>query len=192
MAEPGRRMTSSAPWPAELDDLVVRARDPRGWVFKLRQGEHDDGEVVGLRLEIITSAPDSYDYRHPVRVSFEFAVPAVTWNRRAWQEWLFDRLMDVHRHEAGEGLAFEYIDEKTGRRYRERPFAPFHGPGCDQTRIVEVGVAPAEQRVAAGGGDREGWWLMREDDWLHTEAEHLMHYPRKKHEQCIPVQVIEP
>lgn len=192
MAEPGRRMTSTAPWPAELDDLVNRCRllYP-GWEMKLDPGPHDGGQVEGLRLVIYTSGHDSYQPERPVRVSFEAAVPAVTWNRASWQRWLFERIMDVQRHETGEATAFEYTDETTGHRYLVRPFAPFHGPGRNQTMTIEVGVDPTEQRVASSGHMRTGWWLMREDDWLHTEAEHLMHYPRKKHEQCIPVQVIE-
>jgi hypothetical protein len=60
-------------------------------------------------------------------------VPAATFNRAAWERWLFDRLMDTVRHEAAEWFRFE-PEAPGGGTYADevrRPFAPTHGPGDD-------------------------------------------------------------
>lgn len=189
-----RTITMSAPWPDELDDLVNRARHFEGWHFRLVDGTFDDGKVTGLRLIITVTGPDAY---HPDglrrAIAFHYPVPPVTYDRPSWQRWLFDRVLDVRRHTDGEGLSFEYRRPGPGRDgeavVRERPFAPFHGPGRDPNRTVEVGVDPEEQRTLQDGSHAEGWWWngrQVHDDDGHDPA----CYGYGEGGWCIPVQVV--
>jgi hypothetical protein len=181
-------MTMTAPWPEELEDLVGRARAFTGWSFHLEDGAHDDGQVTGLRLLIVVRHYDSY---HPERrrsTGFVYPVPAAVYDRASWQRWLFDRCMDLWRHETGEALAFAYRRERHGGgqvEVLERPFAPFHGPGRDPNRNVEVGVDPMEARVRQDGGRYPGWWW--DGTAVHDDA---THDERCGSPRCTPVQLV--
>lgn len=125
-----------APYPVELEELVNSCEHEDGWTFYLQNLDRDevDGKVVGggLTLVIVPLTTNSY---HPeagrtYRVNHYFIVPAATYDRRAWRRWLFDRIIDVHIHEA---MEFFQVDG-------ERPYAPSHGPGNDPYMIREVGT----------------------------------------------------
>jgi hypothetical protein len=172
-----RRMTASAPWPHELEDLVKRMRAYRGWAFKLMEGVFDEGQVEELRLIITVPHHDSYHPQEPRRTAFHYPVPMVVWDRASWQRWLGDMVDAVHIHEDGEAIAFEYEGfDKDGEtvRYLHRPFAPFHGPGRDPNRQHEVGIDPREARRAQEYQPFEyyqGWWV-DPDGWVHDDAKH--------------------
>lgn len=184
----GRVMESTAPWPVELEDLVSRARAYQGWTFRLENGTFDDGQVTQLRLIITIRHVDSYHPEHGRTTEFHYPVPAVTFDRASWQRWIRDRVSDVHIHEDGEALAFIYrrpIIDGEQVEVLERPFAPFHGPGRDPNRNVEIGVDPMEARVSQSGGRYPGyWWDGRvvHDDDVHDQA--IAH-------RCIPVQLLD-
>lgn len=141
-------MTQSAPYPTILADLVARLRYRPGWTFELEDIERDhatthSGAARGLTFIGITGtrtwtddgmryegAMDAYHPEVPRPVYFYFPVPAATYDERSWRRWLFERLLDVERHEAMEHFQ---IDD-------ERPFSPSHGPGNDPYMIREVGT----------------------------------------------------
>jgi hypothetical protein len=181
-------MVSSAPWPEELEDLVGRARCHTGWGFELVDSDWDDGAVSGPRLLITVRSVDAYHPERPRGTVFLYAVPAVTFNRAAWQRWLWDRIIDTHRHESGEAFGFVYERQTADGStvtVMERPFAPFHGPGRDPNRNIEVGVDVMEARVTQGGGRYAGhWWDGRV---VHTDAEHD---ERCAGLPCTPVQLV--
>jgi hypothetical protein len=136
-----------APYPAELAALVAACRYRPGWHLRLEPVVRDpadthSGESSGLTLTVTT---EGYDSNHPqygqnYRVAHFFAVPPATYNRRAWQRWLFDRLCDVERHEA---MEFFFIGDA-------KPFAPLHGPGNDPYTVYET-ATPAEAATSFRG-----------------------------------------
>lgn len=190
-------MHQTAPYPDDLADLVSRAHGFDGWTFHLEDGTWDEGTVKGLRLIITIRHQNSYDHDEWRRTQFHYQVPITRWVRADWQRWIFDRCMDVWRHETGENLSFEYErptwdadGEAETRRVRERPFAPFHGPGRDPNRNVEVGIDPAEQRIAQEYLPYERypglWWdgyIVHDDETHDRDCRGQSFGPPK----CIPV-----
>lgn len=207
-----KRVVASGPYPHELADLVKRMRAYPGWKFHLEHGTYDDGQVTQLRLVITVHHHNSY---HPTicdrcsgpvpsrLTQFHYPVPVVTFDRASWQRWLRDRVADVHVHEDGEAIAFEYsVERRTCAhiggcqcsvetvRFLHRPFAPFHGPGRDPNRQVEVGVDPMEQRILQDGSQAKGDWLG--DGGIHDDERHTMDRgPFGDHATCTPIQVIK-
>ncbi len=126
-----------APYPYELADLVsnLSYRAHEGWsvdlVEDLARDKDPQGHVVGrgLTLSVLTKGFDSYnpDRGSTYRVYHYFIVPAATYNRGAWQRWLFDQLFKVELHECMEHFVIE----------GGRPFAPLHGPGDDPYVVHE-------------------------------------------------------
>jgi len=86
-------------------DLAVVAYKP-GWAISLSDRDH-------LHIEIPTL--DSGDYRTRT-IDHVFGVPAAA-PSEGWTRWLYDRICDVERHEAGEFFT-------VGGR---KPFYPAHG-----------------------------------------------------------------
>lgn len=149
-------MHQEAPDPTELFDLVKKLDYQAGWVFTLRP-DYDRGQgSVGLTLEIALTCADSY---HPERrrtVDHLFIVPAAAYDRRSWRRWLFERIMDVHLHEAMENFKIVTMGDYTMKdgtrndRITERPFAPSHGPGNDPYLLREYGT-DLDRRTAFTG-----------------------------------------
>lgn len=127
-------LTQTAPYPHELADLVKRCRyrAHEGWSVRLYDDYPRDqdpaGETIGhgMTLVIYTRGYDSYhpDEGRNYGVNHIFIVPAATFNRQAWMEWLHQRFRDVEAHECNEHFI---ITDDEGREHR--PFAPLHGPG---------------------------------------------------------------
>jgi hypothetical protein len=125
-----RVMRQAAPWPAELEDLVERARwTIADWTFRLVDDLDRSQGSEGLTLEIGITCDDAYHAGRSRSVVHYFAVPPASYNRRTWQRWLFDQCVEVQTHEAMEGFT---IDD-------EHPFAPHHGPGNDPYTVFEHG-----------------------------------------------------
>lgn len=148
------QMTQVAPYPTTLVDLVTRATHRPGWDFVIGDVERDvdrstDPPTVlssGLTLAIYTKGYDTY---HPekgetYRVVHYFAVPPATYDERSWRRWLFERVLDVEKHEAAE--FFKVGDD--------RPYAPSHGPGNDPYMIRELGTE-LDQRTSFRGDVNE-------------------------------------
>lgn len=156
-------MRQYAPFPAVLAELVANLRYRPGWTFELKDIERDPASthgaaaggltLVGLTGEwvreevepsgtqrVYRGAMDAYHPSVPRPVYFYFPVPAATYDERSWRRWIFDRLLDVERHEAMEH--FQIGDE--------RPYSPSHGPGNDPYFIREVGT-DLDQRTSFRG-----------------------------------------
>lgn len=190
MIDPTRKMTSTAPWPVELEGLVLRARAYPDWSFRLEEGTYDDGQVTQLRLIITVNHHDSYHPDRPRTTQFCYPVPGVTYDRQSWQRWILDRIADVHVHEDGEALGFAYTRPMANGamvRVVERPFAPFHGPGSDPNRNVEVGVDPMTVRVRQDGGRYPGYWWDGHE--VHDDATHDRELSFGC-ANCVPVQLV--
>jgi hypothetical protein len=119
-------MTQTAPWPEALERLVKALTYKAGWTFSLEHVDRGQGSV-GLTLCILIVTPDSYAPERTMRVMHYFLVPAAAYDERSWRRWLFEQVVLVETHEAGE---FFIVDG-------ERPFAPRHGPGNDPYTVVE-------------------------------------------------------
>lgn len=145
MTDGHRTMTQTAPYPAELRFLVTGLEYKQDWEFRLSDIERDpptthQGRSAGLTLIITITCPDSYHPDQLRSVAHYFPVPPATYDERSWRRWLFDRILDVEKHEA---MEFFQI---AGRR----PYAPSHGPGNDPYMIREVG-SDADQRTSFRG-----------------------------------------
>jgi hypothetical protein len=131
-------MVQRAPYPDILAELVTKTTlgMDGSWRVTLedlkRDDDHGRGEAGGLTLKILTNGYDTYhpDRGQGYRVYHYFVVPAATYDERSWRRWLFERYLDVWRHEAME--SFRIGDE--------RPYAPSHGPGNDPYLVREVGT----------------------------------------------------
>lgn len=131
------QMTQTAPYPVELGELVESLKyHQQGWEFSLGHADRDTdlktGEVIGagLTLSIRITCDDAYHEGRLRSVVHYFVVPAATYDRRSWRRWLFERIRDVHTHEAMENFEVD----------GERPFAPSHGPGNDPYMVRELGT----------------------------------------------------
>jgi hypothetical protein len=130
--------TQTAPFPHELYQVILQAEYRPGWRFTLQHEDRGQGSQ-GLTLSISSLGYDTY---HPDRgetysVVHYFPVPPAAFDRRAWERWLLDCLVEVETHECCE---FLQVDGK-------RPFAPNHGPGRNPYSVLEVGrVEDAETR----------------------------------------------
>lgn len=125
------KMRQVAAFPEILASLVDRLTYRPGWTFRLEDIDRGQGSE-GLTL-IVTSR--GYDTYHPdrgetYRVLHYFPVPPAAYDERSWRRWIFERLLELERHEAAE---FFQVDG-------DRPYAPHHGPGNDPYIIFEHGT----------------------------------------------------
>lgn len=142
----GREMHQRAPWPTILKDLVGRLHVFPGWYVSLENWE--DGDSVGLRLCITVRGVDSYHPEDGRTVIHPFIVPAATYNEQSWRRWVYERCMDVQRHELNEFFRLEVADTglKTGiAPLTVRPYAPNHGPGNDPYFTFELGTREGQR-----------------------------------------------
>lgn len=89
-------------------DLVARLGYKPGWTFKV-------GGPLGGFLCVFATTPDSTEASRKRTTQHMFELPAVT-DERSFIRWVFDRLIDIERHEAGE---FFTVDGS-------HPFYPHH------------------------------------------------------------------
>lgn len=120
------------PFPHELAALVAELEYRPNWEFAIGNCDRRNG-CKGFTLVITTCGYDSY---HPelgesYRVMHYMPVPPATFNRRSWQNWLFEQLLLVERHEAAEFFSVS----------GERPYAPLHSPGNDPYMRTELSTA---------------------------------------------------
>lgn len=149
-----------APWPGDLEALVVMWRYRPGWRFVLVDEERDPASTHGasaggLTLEIVTKTSQSHDpkiceeCKSPVtdyRVRFLYPVPPATFDRQTWMDWIMDCVEQTELHEARENVHLEWTEYVDGNQIKhvEHPFAPNHGPGRDPYR--RYSYATDEQR----------------------------------------------
>jgi hypothetical protein len=121
-------LQQTSDFPEVLATLVEQLRYRPGWRFVL--ADMDRGQnSVGLTFIVVGLFPDTYNPDTEIRVQHLFPVPPAAYDERSWRRWMFERVLEVERHEAAE---FFVIDG-------ERPYAPHHGPGNDPYIIFEVG-----------------------------------------------------
>lgn len=120
-----------APFPGELLELVETLEYRPGWTFKLEDIDRGQGSE-GLTFMVKSLGYDTYNPQNgeTYRVLHYFIVPAAAYDRRAWQRWILERLIEVETHECCEFM------QVAG----ERPFAPNHGPGRDPYVVLEMGT----------------------------------------------------
>lgn len=129
-------MTQTAPWPADLADLIDRLRYKAGWDFRLES--IDRGQMsFGFTLIVTIDTPNSYNEAERRRVAHFMPVPPAAFDRRSWQRWLLEQVLLVERHEACEFFRLAGDDP---RGSWDRPYAPSHGPGNDPYMVREVGT----------------------------------------------------
>lgn len=119
MAE-DRLMEQTAPYPEVLEELVGQLEYRPGWRFSLEAIDRGQGSS-GLTLAVWGRYPNSYRPEEIISVVHYFPVPPAAYDRGSWQRWIFERLLEVERHEAMEFFAVAGV----------RPYAPNHGPGHD-------------------------------------------------------------
>lgn len=133
--------TQRFPYPTALAE-VIQTLDfqKKNWEFSLDHVERDDGAASGLTLLILVTTKDFYrDW--PRRTRHEFIVPAATYNRETWAQWVLECIWAVDRHESSEAFV---LDGK-------RPFAPRHGPGFNPYHFVLYDATDEQRRTAPGG-----------------------------------------
>jgi hypothetical protein len=149
-----KRNVQYAPWPDDLEAAVAELRGVAlfdGWTFWLSDEGRDFADpktrqhpiAGGLTFNLIIPCQDSYHPELYRPVHHLHPVPAATFNRQSWEPWLFDRIMDSLRHEAGECLLF-------GER---RPFAALHGPG-DDPYVVHDYADDTQRRTSFRGVEK--------------------------------------
>lgn len=137
-------MTQEAPYPDELASLVERCTYRPQWRVELADLDRGQGSK-GLTLAIYIVAPNTHRPEETIRVVHYFPVVPAAYNVQSWRRWLFERFLEVERHEAAE---FFRIDG-------ELPYAPQHGPGNDPYIIFEHGD-DIERRTDFRGAVHEG------------------------------------
>lgn len=125
-------MHQEAPDPVALADLITRLEYRPNWTCQLVDEPIGADGSGGLRLYICARGYDSYhvDRGQTYGVIHSFIVPAATYNEQNWRHWLFERFLDVERHEASEFFSIDGV----------RPYAPHHGPGHDPYFVFERGT----------------------------------------------------
>lgn len=101
-----------------LKDLVPSLTYKPNWKLYIEHEISEDGSG-GWHFFVVSSTEDSLNPGMNMRVRHGFLIPAASYNRNSWAAWLFDRLLDVETHEAGEFFKINGI----------REFAPHHGNG---------------------------------------------------------------
>lgn len=122
-------MVQTAPYPVILRDLVARCTYRPGWTVRLYGNAYErDTGCEGLTLSITTDTVNSYHPEQSIHVQHLFIVPAATYNEQSWRRWLFERFLDVEKHETMEFFTIDGV----------KPFAANHGPGFDPYQVREL------------------------------------------------------
>jgi hypothetical protein len=99
---------SESPGPDLLRGLVPRLTYKSGWSFKV-------AGPLGRFLCVFARTPDSWHPERQRTTQHMWEIPPLA-DERAALRWIFDRLLDIERHETGEFLAVD----------GHRPFYPNH------------------------------------------------------------------
>lgn len=133
-----RVMTQEAPYPEDLEWVIRNLNFQRdGWLFRLADVERDDGAARGLTLLVTVTTKDFYRDA-PRHTRHEFIVPAATYNRSAWAQWVLGCIHLIDAHESAEAFVLN----------SERVFAPRHGPGFNPYDHVIYDATDEQRRTA--------------------------------------------
>lgn len=141
-------MLQEAPYPKALHHLLDRLSYRPGWKFRLAYCDRGQGSK-GLTLIITTLGYDTYHPKHgeTYRVNHYMPVPPAAFDHRSWQNWLFEQLLLVEKHECMEFFA---VHDSPGSEHVVRPFAPAHGPGNDPYLVLTYGTG-TDRRTSSSG-----------------------------------------
>lgn len=133
MSTPSSLAYQEFPYPTELAAAVAELRYLPGWHFDLVVEDRGQG-CKGLTFNVYPNNPDSYHPERHVATRFLYPVPAASFNRESWEEWLWARIEETEGHERSEWFRF-------GEQER-RPFKPAHAdgwnPGVVRTVVSET------------------------------------------------------
>lgn len=115
-------MEQTAPYPYALEEALKELRYLPGWKFTLEDEDRGQG-CRGLTFNIYPNKPDSYHPEKHVGTRFLYPVPAATFNRESWEEWIWARIEETEGHERAEWFRFGEAER--------RPFKPAHPDGWD-------------------------------------------------------------
>lgn len=101
-----------------LVELVKQLEYKPKWAMYVGFEIAEDG-AGGWHFFVVSHTENSLKPEENIRVRHGFLIPAASYNRNSWAAWLFDRLLDVERHEAGEFFKINGL----------REFAPHHSNG---------------------------------------------------------------
>jgi hypothetical protein len=145
-----RSMIQKAPWPNDLEQAVDELEYLPGWEIWLSDESRGQG-CSGLTLSIVPNKQDSYHPDQHARTRFIYPVPAASFNRESWEEWLWARIEETEGHERAEWFRFkETVEVKNkvgipppdGVKFVEtrirRPFKPAHADGWDPGVVRSV------------------------------------------------------
>jgi hypothetical protein len=111
------------PYPEPLSQLLDGLKYKDGWTFELREVGDGEGRH-GLFLYIVVKGADSAN-GSKIEVLHRFPIPPTNYNEETWLRWLFEKVVMVERHEAGE---FFQVNGKAH-------FFPHHRAGFDPYNI---------------------------------------------------------
>jgi len=132
-------MHQEASYPDALEKLVSQLHVLGPYKFQFSLEERDRFHARGLTF-VVNFETDCvhHDKSGPCKGIFRaprlFDVPAIYYNEREWEKWLFDRVHDVMIHELREEFVFVDGDET------KRPFMPPHRLGTDQYGLPDVWI----------------------------------------------------
>ena len=112
----------------QLRALVLELTYKPDWQVYIDYEVAEDG-AGGWHLFIVSNTVDSFNFDKRIRVRHGFLIPAASYNRDTWAAWLFERFVDVERHEAGEFFRLNGV----------REFAPHHSNGENPYLTWHVG-----------------------------------------------------
>lgn len=102
----------------ELLALVEVFEYKPGWSQYIQHELADDG-AGGWHLFIVSNTENSLKPNEKISVRHGFLIPAASYNKNSWMNWLLMRCVDVETHEACEFFKIDGV----------RVFAPHHGNG---------------------------------------------------------------
>ena len=137
-----RRMHQDAPWPKHLEWVLNNLDFQKpGWSFKLVDSyDRRDQDARGLNLHITVTTKDFYQQGRDRHTRHEFIVPAATYNRSAWAQWVLNCVHLIDAHESAEAFVLD----------GERVFAPRHGNGFNPYDHVIYDATDAQRRTPPG------------------------------------------
>jgi hypothetical protein len=100
---------------SKVRELLRRFTYKPGWRFKIAGDYEDPPRPPGPgAIQVTFQAPDAYHPKRVVPIISVIAIPDQPEDEDRLARWLFDRILDIERHEAGEWFVID------GRR----PFDP--------------------------------------------------------------------
>lgn len=126
-----------------LADLVPLISYKPGWTFALEELDRGQG-CQGLTLLIGAMVPDSTNPDAMTGVLHLMPVLPAAYNRTAWEDWIFEQIQMVEKHEA---MEFFHVEGRA-------PYFSDHGPGRNPYARMRIKPEsqPQEEALPWNGG----------------------------------------